>query len=172
MLVCFSPNFAPCNKKVCGQPTPVRGGGVFSWKAGYTELCPCWQKRVLSTSPQYASVLTSEQLKRQSSTSFSAALYAQSFNPFAFIRSAQILNTWETPEAFSAFLCIFCYLSFCLKTFGRSVKNVLHCTIQNHREMVQQQQKNSTKIHGGNFHPNNGMMSPFSPISKDMQTYS
>lgn len=68
--------------------------------------------------------------KRQPGSSFSDALCDQHFNSFALRSSTQISNILKTPKVFSVFLWVFCYLSFCLKRFGRSVRNTLCCIIQ------------------------------------------
>lgn len=102
---------------------PSRVGREFSQKVRYLVMSPLAQEHESSKS-------STTTRKRQSSTSFSFPLYAHSFNSFGFIKNAQIWNTLEMLKTFSVFLGIVCYLSFCLKTFGRSAKSILHCTIQ------------------------------------------
>lgn len=105
--------------------------------------------------------------KRQPGSIFSAALYFQSFNSFAFSGSDQIWNILETLKVFSAFLWFFCYLSFCLKNISRSVKNLLHSTIQKPYGNLSIRKKiYITQIHWENVHPNNGVITLSSPLSK------
>jgi len=116
-------------------------------------------KRVLSTNPQHESVLTSKQLEKDNLASVFLLLYMSS--PFIPLLSLKVAKSEIFWKHVSVYFLLFVILS----------ENIWHicqkCIFDYfHREMVQEQQQNITKIHGGNFYHDNRMLSPFPPYLK------
>lgn len=139
MFILFSPNFVlykmdQYQQKVNNPPQET----VARCKRNSTETQNIQSH--IPTGKRKSSLFKSPDLlatgKRKPGSSFSNTLRDQYFDCFAIRGSTQISNILKTPKVFSALLWVFCYLSFCLKRFGRLSE--IYCALlsKNHREIV------------------------------------
>lgn len=173
MLIHFLPDFALCKinqdeQKSLWATHPSRVGRESSWKVGYTKSHSHWQKK----HPKHESSTCKypEQLEKENLAPSLLLLYVLS--PLILLLSLKVTKSeifWKRPKCPQHFYILFAVFHFVWKHSVDLWKTYCIALSKSHREMFQQQQ-NITKICRGNFHPKNGTMSPFSPVSRDMQT--